>query len=44
MLLFVFAGALFKFSVKAPEFEPLFQLPPRMKAFFDRSPCLKVSE
>jgi hypothetical protein len=31
MLLFVFPGVLFKFSVKSPAFDPLFQLPPRRK-------------
>jgi hypothetical protein len=28
MLLFVFDGALFRFSAKRPSLEPLFQLPP----------------
>jgi len=32
MLLFTFEGELFKFSVNGPAFDPLFQLPPRMKA------------
>jgi hypothetical protein len=31
MLLFVLPAELFKFSAKAPAFELLFQLPPRMK-------------
>ena len=29
MFVLEFVGALFRFSVKAPEFDPLFQLPPR---------------
>jgi len=29
MLLFQFAGPLFRFNAKTPAFEPLFQLPPR---------------
>ena len=32
MLLFVFAGELFKFRAKTPALEVLFQLPPRWKA------------
>ena len=32
MLLFVFPGVLFRFAVKAPALEVLFQLPPRRKA------------
>ena len=38
MFVFVFVGALFRFSVKAPELAPLFQLPPRMKPRFDLIP------
>lgn len=36
MLVFEFDGVLFKFSVSTPAFEPLFQLPPRMKPRSDR--------
>jgi len=32
MFVFVLEGALFRFNVKTPEFAPLFQLPPRLKA------------
>jgi len=32
MFVFEFAGALFKFKAKAPAFEVLSQLPPRLKA------------
>lgn len=32
MFVFVFDGALFRFNVNTPVFEPLFQFPPRMKA------------
>lgn len=33
MLLFEFVGELFQFDAREPEFEPLFQLPPKSTAF-----------
>lgn len=40
MLLFEFDAALFQLEYREPEFDPLFQLPPRMTAYLPRLPQL----
>ena len=39
MLLFEFDAALFQFEQREPEFDPLFQLPPRRHAYDPAYPC-----
>ncbi len=38
MLLFEFVGELFQFEARDPQFDPLFQLPPRITAFLSCLP------
>ena len=40
MLLFEFVGELFQFELRDPEFDPLFQLPPKIAALMPRLPLL----
>lgn len=40
MLLFEFEAALFQFEQREPEFDPLFQLPPKSEALFPGLPLL----
>jgi hypothetical protein len=47
MFVFVFDGALLRFSVKTPSFAPLFQFPPRMKPrarVFDAIPSVSFAK
>ena len=43
MLLFEFEAALFQFEQREPEFDPLFQLPPKSEALFPGLPLLFLS-
>ncbi len=43
MLLFEFDAALFQFDDREPEFETLFQLPPKMTAYLPSIPLLLLA-